>query len=316
MSKDRCCRGNCNDNGCKDIVYPDCILTKIAYPCIGIGAGKTGSVLFSAINSKLCELQSRSVVVQGATQSWGSGDYETITVSPQIVGGVTTYTVNLGPVVLEFYQNLQTVVNNTTTIVNSLTEFVDDASAMLYDPSGGSLVDSLQLNLTNLEGDVTSIEACIFDGLGDCKIDALVPETWKKIGDVGTLANGEDIPLYTKTTAGGIELSYVVTGQTDAFIRKVGTDVESYGKIRLNDYQADSSNIRQVELFTLPIGYRPTTEVFIPTTIVDYDADLTFPAFISIETSGVVKFWVYGASDPGLGLDQVAIGYYFKYQTS
>lgn len=313
------CGKNCNkctDNGCKDIVYPDCILTKIAYPCIGIGAGKTGSVLFSAINSRLCELQNREVVVQGAIQSWGSGDYQTIAVSPKIVGGVTTYELTLGPVVLEFYNTMQTIVNSTTIVVNTLTEAVDDFSAMLYDPSGGSLMDSIELSVTNLEGNVATIEACIFDGLGDCKIDALIPEEWKKIGDVGTLANGQAIPLYTKTTAGGIELSYVVTGQTNAFLRKVGTDVESYGKIRLDDYQADSSNIRQVELYTLPVGYRPTTEVFIPTTIVDYDADLTFPAFISIETSGVVKFWVYGASGPGLGLDQVAIGYYFKYQAS
>lgn len=48
---------SCADAGCLQIVYPDCIVTKVAYPCIGVGAGVTGTALFAAINSAICALQ-------------------------------------------------------------------------------------------------------------------------------------------------------------------------------------------------------------------------------------------------------------------
>jgi hypothetical protein len=44
----------CTTLGCIDIVYPDCILTKIEYPCLGVAAGVTGTVLFAAIEAAVC----------------------------------------------------------------------------------------------------------------------------------------------------------------------------------------------------------------------------------------------------------------------
>lgn len=42
---------NCNDNGCKDIVYPECLITKTTYSCLGVPAGSTGADVFNALEA-------------------------------------------------------------------------------------------------------------------------------------------------------------------------------------------------------------------------------------------------------------------------
>lgn len=52
---------DCNDNGCTPIVYPDCIITKKKYPCLGLNkVGMTGAQFFDA--------------VELACNSWGGGN--------------------------------------------------------------------------------------------------------------------------------------------------------------------------------------------------------------------------------------------------
>lgn len=56
---------DCNDLGCKQIVYPECIVTKSGYSCIGTAPGVTGAVLFAAINASICTLNSSISSIQG-----------------------------------------------------------------------------------------------------------------------------------------------------------------------------------------------------------------------------------------------------------
>src|SRR5688572_8697218 len=60
---------NCNDNGCLKIVYPECIVTKVAYPCIGVAAGVTGTALFTGIDGAICGLLSADIAFNVAITS-------------------------------------------------------------------------------------------------------------------------------------------------------------------------------------------------------------------------------------------------------
>lgn len=90
MSCKKC--NDCEDNGCAPLVYPDCILTKIAYPCIGVSAGKTGTVLFAGIESSICGLTSSIIAINAsitALQACCLANTGTAWVSPDLSGNAS-----------------------------------------------------------------------------------------------------------------------------------------------------------------------------------------------------------------------------------
>lgn len=64
MASNNCNTCNpCTTLGCIDIVYPECILTKIEYPCLDVPAGSTGTVLFAAIEAAVCANNSNITII-------------------------------------------------------------------------------------------------------------------------------------------------------------------------------------------------------------------------------------------------------------
>lgn len=167
-SSKRTCTCNKCDSGCLNIVYPNCILTTAAYPCLGLAAGKTGTALFSAIDSALCTLNGRSVTVEGCESPLNSGDTISVTASSESEGGAITYTICLGDDTIE-------VLNNTQTDIEGLLE-----------------------DLAAIEEDVEDLESCVYDASGNCPEDG----EWKTIGGGGNFDDGPAVPAYTATTVG------------------------------------------------------------------------------------------------------------------
>lgn len=272
-STNRCCN-SCTDVGCKDIVYPKCILTETAYTCIGVGAGKTGSALFAAIDSALCTLQNKSTIVEGCTQALDNGDYITITSTPSTTNGTTTYTVCLGDDIISFFNGVQSSLTN----INSA---IDSTSACLFDSSGGCQVENLDVRITTIEGNIVTIENDITTI--NNTLDTLEDETWKTIGDAGNMANGEPIPTFGPQTTPVVgRLRHKAANHTE---------VQFIGTVSVPD------TIQNRGMFILPtLGTGPA---YRPTTIVQYPAcgELTgggfWVGYIRVDNStGVVSVTV------------------------
>jgi len=108
-----CKCNNCSDVGCKNIVYPECIITKVAYPCIGTTAGKTGADVFAAINSALCSLGNNS-----CTPVTGVAGQTTSTAVANPSGICSGYQVGIAPAIIT---QINTSTSDIVTITNSLT---------------------------------------------------------------------------------------------------------------------------------------------------------------------------------------------------
>lgn len=299
----RCGCNSCNDLGCKDIVYPKCILTDTAYPCIGIGAGKTGSVLFAAIDSALCTLKNKNVIVAGCTQTLDSGDYITITSTPTTVSGVTTYTVCLGTDVIDFFNAIQSSLTTNQNEIDDINTVLEAATACLYDGTGGCEIDNIEIQITSINDDITTINnsittinntlsdatGCLFDGSGGCQIDnildtldTLEDETFKTLGAGGNMENGQPVPAVT----------VAVTLQAVGRLRRHTanhTEINFLGNVEVNGFGIGT-------LFTLPTGYRPLVTLQYAVAGTSSTSTDTYVGFVRVATNGVVTLNVVTSS--------------------
>ena len=250
---------DCQDLGCAPLVYPKCILTEVAYPCIGVAAGVTGTVLFAAINTKFC--------------------------------GIAASLSTINSTILTIQSDIVNIAVNIVTIEGDITEI----NECLLDATGGCEIDNLQASITNIEGDITVIEnditnlgsdistlqSCVLDASGNCFAD----ETWKIIGTVGNMDNGEPIPDYTAQTSATLagRLRHKVANHTE---------VQFIGTVSV----ADTLQLRS--LFILPdvgtgIVYRPTGTIEYPACGILNDGSGPWIGSVSVNSAGSVYVTVH-----------------------
>jgi len=240
---------SCTDLGCKNIVYPECIVTKVAYPCINVAAGKTGTVLFNAIDTAICTLKTSITTINN-----------TITNIQTDITNIDTNITTIDDTVINVQNDLY-----------SLTTIVEDATGCLYDASGNCEIENLQLSITNIEGDITTIEtnittlqSCVLDASGNCFAD----EDWRNVGDPGE--PGFNSTLSQLTPGSGINLSFRLNKDNRLAIR--------------GGFDVDANLATGNSIFTLPVGYRPNALTVI-LGVVEDTADLVQ---LSISNAGDV----------------------------
>ena len=127
----------CTDLGCKNIVYPECIITKIAYPCIGTTAGKTGADVFAAIDSALCSLGNNTctpvIADPGKTTS-------TPVTNPD--GVCSGYKVGIAPVLITQINNNTTNITNVTNTVNNIVNELNGLTTIKVSVSSAQILNS------------------------------------------------------------------------------------------------------------------------------------------------------------------------------
>lgn len=153
MTCNRCnTKGPCNkckDNGCLSLVYPQCIITTTAYPCLGVPASKTGLDLFSAIEASICNLNGNIVNINQFINT--------------VEGDITTI------------DNSITSINNSITTIN---ETLSDVSGCLFNSTGGCEIENLSLEITNINNEISTIGCLTWIDLlpaGDSPVGDQVP---------------------------------------------------------------------------------------------------------------------------------------------
>lgn len=202
---------SCEDLGCAPLVYPKCILTEVAYPCIGVAAGVTGTALLTAINSKFCSIANSIASINSAILL--------------VQGDITT----------------------------------------------------VEADITTIEGDITTIQGDITTI--NTTLGTLSDETWKTIGAVGNMINGEAIPAFDG------DVTLTVLGR----LRKTGIN---HSEINLF-VNVEVSGLGIGAILTLPataggIAYRPTTALQYSISCLSSSSTDTAIGFIRVLSSGVL----------------------------
>lgn len=262
----RCNCNGCNDKGCLNFVYPECILTKDKYPCIGVAGGVSGTTLFAAIDAAICTLQGRSTVVEGCTQTLSSGDYVTITSDKTVSGGKTTYKICLGSDIITLLNELQSSASNAD-------NFIDQASGCLFDASGNCQIDNLSLEITTINNTITSLE----------------PETWKLVGAGGTMANGQPVPNFA---AGVVNFP---SGEPLRLRALAYNYRELSGTVQVT---VTDSTPQPIFIVTLPTGYRPAYTMTYSINLGTGISSPLIPAAINIATTGEVYLLILEGLSP------------------
>ena len=152
---------------------------------------------------------------------------------------------------------------------------------------GNSTGDPGDLALGNLQiplGNGTTIEAIDL-------MDAL-SESWKRIDNGGTMANGEPVPSYTSEVDAGNPL-------THSWIKMLATtDVVGYGSTIIPNWIIGTTV--EIDLFTMPTGYRLSTKQYFPAVAMFDGSDFHSPAMLSIDIDGTVSFVIL-SSTPAVG---------------
>lgn len=143
----------------------------------------------------------------------------------------------------------------------------------------------------------------------------IVNETWKTINTVGTMDNGQAIPLYTDIAPAVPTI--VTSGNTFSYLRKTfDNDVELYGTVQLDSFVVGTDDI--VQLFTLPTGYRPNvTFLQYPANLINSDTEIDYGGRIDIRNTGEVTFKLGLSTLPtNVTGDTLYIGFYAKFKTT
>jgi hypothetical protein len=277
-------------NTCNQLVNSCCVINEDELPCIispvtitdvGLVIGST-SITDSDISTMLPNPFYGVIAVSDS-----SGRIDTDTTVVRITNNTVTISnpilsTGRSDVTFTFTEQRQCDINAAIdSEICNLSEIVADATACLYDSTGGCEIDNLKLSITTIEGDITVIEggitiienditviegdivnlgidistlqSCVLDASGNCFAD----EAWKTFDASGTMLNGEDIPTLsvdaTATLAG--RLRHKTANHTE---------VQFIGTVSV----ADTIQIRS--LFVLPtLGTGPA---YRPTTVVEYPA--------------------------------------------
>lgn len=167
---DRC--NSCRDTGCLKFISPRCILTEVAYSCLGVAAGKTLTEFLAAVE-ELCANLPNTQVIEGCSQTFNGSEVETIEVTPTATG----YQICVG-------EELLTAINDRIVDLEDCCE------------NNSNDIIAIQQDIVTINEDITNI------------FDSITPETWKLIGAGGTMANGQAVPSFPAGVAnfgGGAE---------------------------------------------------------------------------------------------------------------
>jgi len=127
------------------------------------------------------------------------------------------------------------------------------------------------------------------------------PETWKSIGNPGTMLNGEAIPDFYGSPSDA-ENSGIANTQ-DLRLRKIDdAHVHLQGVIKVRDYEEKypGSPDFEITIIRLPTGYRPIFNINYDALIQDTNNDTYYEGQFQLSHTGFLRFSFYKPSTPSV----------------